>query len=156
MKAGFTGLFVCLFAAVGFASVGQAPDVAANAKRADKVVVAVVEDVQSRFAENEFGDRLIVSEVWLRVEETLKGTSQALMTVDVEGGTVGDLTLKVSDLPALKKGDRGVFLLDSTAAGKNKPHARGAGILKLDASDRVTGSSLRLADVRASVRASQK
>jgi hypothetical protein len=156
MKAGFTGLFVSLFAAVGFASVGQVPDVAGNAKRADKVVIAVVEDVQARFAENEFGDRLIVSEVWLRVEETLKGAPQSVMSVEVEGGTVGDLTLRVSDLPALKKGERAVFLLESSASGKNKPHARGAGILKLDASDRVTGSSLRLADVRASVRASQK
>ena len=145
---------VCLgFAA---AAAAQSPDVAAHAKKADKVVVATVEDVVPRYAVNEFGDRLIVSEVWLRVEETLKGTPQGLVSMDVEGGTIGDVTLKVSDLPILRRGERGVFLMDAAGAGKGRPHGRGAGILKLDQADRVAGTNLRLADVRASVKASQK
>jgi hypothetical protein len=154
MKSGFAAIFVCLAAASTVAA--QPPDVAARAKKADKVVVAVVEDVVPRFAVNEFGDRLIVSEVWLRVEETLKGTPQNLVSMDVEGGTVGDLTLKVSDLPVMKKGERGVFLLDAENSGRRRPHARGEGILKLDQADRVANTNLRLADVKASVRASQK
>lgn len=154
MRSVLASVFVCLSAAVAVAA--QPPDVTTHAKRADKVVVAVVEDVVPRFAVNEFGDRLIVSEVWLRVEETLKGAQQNLVPMDLEGGTIGDLTLRVSDLPALKTGERGVFMLDAAAGGKNKPHARGDGILKLDAADRVVGTNLRLADVKASVKASQK
>jgi hypothetical protein len=154
MRFVLASVFVCLSAASAVAA--QPPDVAADAKRADKVVVAVVEDVVPRFAVNEFGDRLIVSEVWLRVEETLKGSLQNLVPMDVEGGTIGDLTLRVSDLPALKTGERGVFLLDATAGGRSKPHARGNGILKLDAADRVVGTNLRLVDVKATVKASQK
>ena len=154
MRLVIASVFVCLSAAA--AGAAQPPDVAAHAKRADKVVVATVEDVVPRFAVNEFGDRLIVSEVWLRVEETLKGAPQNLVPMDVEGGTIGDLTLRVSDLPALKKGERGVFLLDAATGGKSKPHARGEGILKLDAADRVAGTNLRLADVKATVKASQK
>ena len=63
---------------------------------------------------------------------------------------------RVSDLPTLRKGERGVFLLDADSSGKSRPHARGEGILKLDRNDRVTGTDLRLADVKASVKASQK
>lgn len=153
MKFVIATVLVCLSVAGAFAA--PLPDVAKHAKRADTVVVAVVEDVVSRFAVNEFGDRLIVSEVWLRVEETLKGSPQNLVPMDVEGGTVGQLTLRVSDLPVLKKGERGVFLLDATGAGKTKPHARGEGILKLDRGDLVTGTDLRLSDVKATVKAAQ-
>jgi hypothetical protein len=133
----------------------QPPDVTARAQQADTVVVAVVEDVSSRFAVNQFGDRLIVSDVWLRVEDTIKGAPQNLVPIEVEGGTVGDLTLRVSDLPVLRKGDRGVFMLDARA-GKNRPHARGKGILKLDRSNRVAGTDIRLSDLKATIKASQK
>jgi len=125
------------------------------ARTADRVVVAVVEDVTSRFAQNEFGDRLIVSDVWLRTEETLKGSHQNLVAIEIEGGTVGDLTLRVSDLPALQKGERGVFLLDARG-GKNRPHGRGKGILKLDPADRIVGSELRLSDLKGRLKGQQK
>ena len=156
MRSVLATVVVCLAAAAAPAMAGQRPDVASNARRADKVVVATVEDVQPRFAVNEYGDRLIVSQVWLRVEETLKGAPQSIVSMDMEGGTIGDLTLRVSDLPSVKKGDRGVFLLDASATGTNKPHGRGDGIMKLDQSDRVVGTDLRLADVKASVKGSQK
>jgi hypothetical protein len=156
MKLVRTAALVSVLAVSAPAFAGQPPDVSTNARKSDKVVLAVVEDVQPRFTVNEFGDRLIVSQVWLRVEETLKGTAQGLVSMDLEGGTVGDLTLSVSDLPKLKKGDRGVFLLDTTTSGTHRPHGRGDGILQLDASDHVAGSNLRLADVKASVKASQK
>src|SRR6476659_744840 len=141
MRVALLTVLVCLASVAIPATQEQLPNVEANAKRADKVVIGVVEDVQPRFAVNEFGDRLIVSAVWLRIEETLKGAHQGLVSVDLEGGTIGDLTLRVSDLPVLKRGDRGVFLLDATAS-TNKPHSRGAGSLKRDASDRVDGTNV--------------
>src|SRR5690349_21407196 len=125
MRLVLTTFFVCVLAASAGA---QSQDVADHAKTADTVVVATVEDISPRFSVNEFGDRLIVSDVWLRVEDTLKGAPQNLLSVEIEGGTIGDLTLKVSDLPALQKGERGVFLLDARH-GRNHPHGRGKGIL---------------------------
>ena len=46
---------------------------------------------------NDFGDRLIVSIVHVAVDETMKGDVQPTLDVDVEGGTIGTLTLRVSD-----------------------------------------------------------
>ena len=134
------------------AEVGPPIDVARQARGAGKVVVARVSDVRAQVESNQFGDQLIVSHAVLEVLETLKGAPLAVENVAVEGGTVGDLTLKVSDLPTLQEGDRAVFFIDSANDGTNRPHDRGRGIMKLDASDRVAGSSLSLEDVRQGVR----
>src|SRR6185436_13518361 len=99
---------------------------AARTQAATRVVVAQVRDVQSRFATNRFGDQLIVSDVELDVAETLKGPATATMRVAIEGGTVGDLTLKVSDLPSFRPGERAVFFLDNEN-GTLVPHDRGRG-----------------------------
>jgi len=135
------------------ASNGKPVDIGAEAKGANRVVVAVVTDVQSRFDVNEFGDRLIISQAWARVDETMKGSYAPIVAVDVEGGTIGDLALHVSDMPELRPGDRAVFFLDATPSGTHKPHGRGAGVFKLDANDRVPDSDLTLGEIRAQVRA---
>jgi hypothetical protein len=72
-------------------------------------------------------------------------------TVTVEGGTVGDLTLRVSDMQELKEGERAVFFLDADGIS-NVPHGRGRGILKLDDNDHVQGSTLTLDQVKDAVR----
>jgi hypothetical protein len=74
--------------------------------------------------------------------------------VAVEGGTVGDLTLKVSDMPALNSGDRAVFFLDDDGNGNGNhiPHDRGRGVLKLTEADRVEGTTLTLDAVREQIR----
>jgi hypothetical protein len=104
---------------------------------------------------NEYGDRLIVSQVWLEVSETLKGPLSSVASVDVEGGTIGDLKLDVSDMPVMKRGQRGVFFLDSKPSGSDKPHSRGQGILVLDNSDHVQNSTLSLSEVKARVRSAR-
>ena len=129
--------------------------VTARARGATRVVVAEVTDVTPRFDVNEHGDRLIISRVLLQVEETLKGTASPIVEMDVEGGTIGDLTLKVSDLPVIRRGERGVFFLSAATAGVHRPNGRGDGILKLDASNRVAGEALSLSDVRAAVRSAR-
>lgn len=103
--------------------------------------------------ENTYGDRLIVSRVLLDVEETLRGsvTGNALW-MDLEGGTVDGITLRVSDLPELKAGERAVFFLDQGVNGVATPHLRGQGILKLGKDNVVSGSSLRLDDIRSLAR----
>ena len=152
MKHLFVALALAWFVAPAMAEVGPPVDVASRARGAGKVVVARILDVRAQFETNQFGDQLIVSHAVLEVIETLKGAPQATLNVAVEGGTVGDLTLKVSDLPSLTAGDRAVFFLDGTSDGGNRPHDRGRGIMKLTDANRVDGSTLSLDEVRQQVR----
>ena len=135
------------------ADIGPPVDIAARARGAGRIIVARVMDVRSQFKTNRFGDQLIVSTAVLEIVEILKGGAAATLEVEVEGGTVGDLTLKVSDLPSLAPGERAVFFLDTAAGGVLLPHDRGRGILKLSQSDQVENSTVTLADVRQQVRA---
>ena len=96
--------------------------------------------------------RLIVTRAWLRVDEVMKGQPQQLIALDLEGGTVGDLTLQVSDMPSMRRGERAVLFLDPERNGAFAPNGRGQGFLKL-AGDHVSSSSLTLADVKARIRA---
>ena len=156
MRTLYALLCVSAFALPALASSGASTDVNARARGAKKIVVATVTDVQSRFDVSPFGDELIVSDLLVRVDDTLKGTAVPSLTVAVEGGTVGELTLNVSDMPALKRGERAVFFLDETAAGKHVPRQRGAGVLKIDGSGRVREMDLTLAEAKAKIRAALK
>jgi hypothetical protein len=132
----------------------QAPvPLADRARGAERVVVGRVDSVNPVWRVNEFGDRLITSVVHVVVEENLKGQAQPTVDVEVEGGTIGGLTLKVSDLDTFAPGDRAVFYLKRSPRGALVPHLRGQGLLKLDRSDRVAGTSLTLQEIRRTVAA---
>ena len=134
------------------AAAQDAPNVplAERARGAERVVVGRVATVNPVWRVNEFGDRLIVSVVRVTVDETLKGQAQPAVDVEVEGGTIGTLTLRVSDMQQFVPGDRAVFYLTRSPRGALVPHRRGQGLLKLDRSNRVaTGASLD--DVRRAV-----
>jgi len=148
-------LFVCLVTSTVSAAVGPVPDIATRTRGAKSIVVATVVSVNARQGTNRFGDQLIVSDVLLNVSETLKGSHVQAVTVSVEGGQLGDLTLKVSDLPAMKVGERAVFFLEQAPEGI-VPHQRGFGILKLDAADRVEESMLTMAELRRLIQAALK
>ena len=142
---------MCLLISVlaGSAIAQDAPVPLADRTRgAERVVVGRVTAVNPMWQTNTFGDRLIVSIVSVAVDETLRGPVQPGVDVEIEGGTIGDLTLHVSDLESFVPGDRAVFYLTRGVRGALVPHLRGQGLLKLDRSDRVRGSTLTLADVR--------
>lgn len=143
-----TALAVLASAGSAVAGVARPVELSDRLRGADKAVVASVAAVEPRFGRNRFGDELIISRVHLAVEEGLKGERERELWVEVEGGTVGDLTLEVSDLPALAVGDRGVFLVQRTPEGTLVPYLRGQGILKLDRDDRVVGTGLTLSQIR--------
>ena len=126
-------------------------DVAARARGADHVVTATVARVVPMAVVNEFGDQLIISRATLTVEEVHKGAPAETLTLDVEGGTLDGVTLRVSDLPELRPGDRAVFFVTQSRTGQNIPHRRGDGILKLDDNDMVAGTTLSLSSVRAQI-----
>jgi hypothetical protein len=140
-------------AALGAAAQDAALPLAERARTAERVVVGRVATVDAAWRVTEFGDRLIVSTLRVAVDETLKGPREPLVHVDVEGGTIGDLTLRVSDLDSFVPGDRAVFYLRRGARGGFVPHRRGESLLKVDRFDRVHGSALTLDDVRRSVAA---
>ena len=145
-------LAVFLTVPTAFASSDPPVDVGKQAKGAKKVVVATVTEVDSEFAENDYGDRLIFSNVTLQIDETMKGPHEGSMVVAIEGGTVGEVTLTVSDMPRMSRGERAVLFLDESPKRGHVPHGRGAGVLKLDADDRVAGTSVSVEDIRAAVK----
>lgn len=122
-------------------------------RTADAAVVARVTAVRAAYERNQWGDELIISHTVLAVEESLKGAPGQSVAFDVEGGTVGEMTLRVSDMPEVKVGDRGVFFLKRGRSSAHVPHLRGQGILLLDESDRVRGTNLTLDEIRGMARA---
>jgi hypothetical protein len=135
---------------------GRVPSLTERARDAERVVVGDVTSATPVWRVTEHGDRLIVTVLRVATRETLKGAAQPTVDVEIEGGTIDGLTLKVSDLPALIPGDRAVFYLRRTAAGSLVPHLRGDGVVRLDRSDRIAGSGLTLNDVRAAAAEAQR
>ena len=151
MKAGVMCVAMLASAAALSASVGPPGAIGERAKKAQKIVVATVVGVESSFGLSQHGDQLILSRVTLDVEETLKGSHAEAVAVTLEGGTVGDVTLKVSDMPMLRPGERAVMFLDSRF-NEHVPTDRGNGVLKLDRGNKVDGTAVTLDDVRKIVR----
>ena len=150
----------CVFAAVLVvaggrlvASAGQPPGtIEQRAQGAERIVVASIADIRAAYERNAYGDELIVSHASLTLEEVIKGNRDTA-TVAVTGGTVNGITLRVSSLPTLSPGERAVFFLNRRSDGEYVPHLQGQGILKLDATNHVKGSSLSLDDIRRMARA---
>lgn len=140
---------LALVAVAGPATAQEQPvPLQTRARGAERVVVGRVASVDATWQVNDFGDRLIVSTVRVAVDETLKGQTQRTVDVEVEGGTIGELTLRVSDLTAFRPGDRAVFYLARSRRGTLVPYMRGQGLLKLDGANRVAGSSTTLDQIR--------
>ena len=145
---------LCLVASVlvapllGTASQDPQAEIVTRARGAERIVVGVVNGVHSSFGTNAYGDQLIVSTLDVSVVETLKGARADSLDIEIEGGTVGDLTLRVSDMPEIEPGSRAVFFLDRAANGQFVPHGRGRGVMKLDRDDRVHDAELTLDAVK--------
>jgi hypothetical protein len=122
-----------------------------RARAADYVVVGTVVNVVAAWEQLPVG-RIIVSHALVRVDAALKGQPGQVMPLDVEGGTIGELTLNVSDMETIARGDRAVFFVRHSNAGANVPNQRGNGIVKLDAANRVKGSGLTLAEIKRQVK----
>jgi len=109
------------------------PTMALRFQGAERVLIATVEHVAADFGKNEYGDDLILTTVTLRVGESLRGEASEVISFQLEGGTVGELTLKVSDMPTLQVGDHGVFALRRSRSEDTwVPNGRSLGILLAD------------------------
>jgi hypothetical protein len=157
-RAGALGLFAIAitWTATLTASSSHALTVEERVKGSDAVVVATARSVTSRWQQNEHGDRVIVSRVQLDVSETLKGRAERTVSMDVPGGSLDGVTLRVSSQAVIAPGDRAVFFLDAPVAGVRGPHMKGQGVLKLDTTDFVRGSTIQLDDIRRVARSAGK
>jgi hypothetical protein len=79
--------------------------------QAELIFQGTVTDVQSQWT-GEGGDRHIVSYVTLKVEDPIKGEAGATYTLRMLGGTVGDRTMRVTDSPEFKVGDREILFVE--------------------------------------------
>ena len=116
--------FLLLLALGPFAAAGRAlgadqvpVPIAERARGAERVVAGRVSSVTPEWQTNDYGDRLIVSVVRVNVTETMKGESSPTVDVDVEGGTIGTLTLRVSDQLTFTPGERAMFFVRRTGVG---------------------------------------
>ena len=88
-------------------------------------------------------------------ESELKAHQETLV-VTLEGGTVGDLRLEVSDMPKMEKGKRAVLFLTSDPDGGYLPHGRGNGVVEIGPDNRAKGENLSVDDIRAAVKGGQQ
>lgn len=117
-------------AALAIASAQGAPDLASRTNGAALVVVGRVSTVTAQYALTSAGDSVIVSHLAIRVLDVWKGSAGAMVDLEVEGGTVGEIAMAVSDIPRLREGDRAVLFLTPHGAGF-RPYRRGLGIVTI-------------------------
>ena len=107
----FPALLLFLFAtALARATSVEPPEFPALVSGADAIYRGRVTAVESRRIDRP-GRPLIRTYVTFAVERTLKGAEQAEVVLDFLGGTVGDLTLEVSDLPVFTVGDHNIVFV---------------------------------------------
>jgi len=83
-------------------------------KRSDDathILVGKVKKVDSTYDTNRWGDFLISSGVNVKVDHVLKGILGDYVNFTVEGGTVGEMTLKVSEIPLFEEEQTKKFYL---------------------------------------------
>ena len=70
-----------------------------------------VTDVRSQWI-GEGGQRQIVSYVTFKVDDAIKGSPGASYTIRMLGGTVGEITMAISDAPEFKVGDKDILFVE--------------------------------------------
>ena len=83
-------------------------------EEATHIFIGEVEEVQGYFDLNEWDDYLIFSRIKVKVKKELKGKAEKDVSFSVEGGTIGEIGLWVSESPAFKKGEAYKFYLKKT------------------------------------------
>ena len=89
----------------------QADRIDKRADEATNIVVGKIKQIKSFYATNKWGDNLIMSEVTLKVDKVHKGDQVDEVTFIVEGGTVGDIVLRVSSVPLFEEGEELILFL---------------------------------------------
>lgn len=120
-------------------------------READAIVVGTVGRVRSYRATNEWGDQLILSDVTILMEETLKGNAgsgRKLVLRGVEGGTTGGRTMMSSDAPLFTDRERIVLLLRQIDNGQWGFAGGDLGKIAIDASGGIPQLGITLDGLR--------
>ena len=80
--------------------------------QAEVIFQGSVTDIRSEWI-GEGAQRHIVSYVTFKVEDQLKGEPGSSYTIRMFGGTVGDVTMAVSDAPKFAVGDRNILFVEN-------------------------------------------
>ncbi|HSX59592.1 MAG TPA: matrixin family metalloprotease [Tahibacter sp.] len=142
-----------IFTVIATATASQlAPQSADELASAPRIVVADLESAQSRWNPQR---TLIVTDYRFRRVEALRGTFDAAFVLTQGGGTVGDETHRLSDLPLFRTGARYLLILNAADNPVFSSVRYGAaGALELDgAGERIVGGE-RLDEFRVRVRRS--
>jgi hypothetical protein len=84
-------------------------------KASDIVMVGEVENIEAQWSKDE---KTIFTSANIVINSIIKGaTKQAMITVEYEGGEIGDIGLQVSDQSSFMKGEKVILFLKS---GKSK------------------------------------
>lgn len=112
----FAIIAVLFGASSAFASMSVAMSMEELVGDADQVVVGTVVSQQSRWDEH----RRIVTDVTIRVEESIKGRATVGQTVVVTrlGGEVGDLGMRVEGEATFEVGERAIVFAEKVARGR--------------------------------------
>ena len=148
MRRALLGLLLGLLTAGALGADVASTDLATRLRGASRVIVGSVARVEPRLVRTSSGDRLIVTRTWIRVEESLKGRRDAWLAVDLEGGTIGGISMRASDIVPLVVGERAVLLVEPTAGGGWRPHRRGLGLLRLTRDNLVRDLGMSLGELR--------
>lgn len=83
-------------------------------KTADSILIGTVIDMESQVVTNKYGDKLILSDVTILVDEDLKDNidqNERLTIKDVVGGTIGEISMRSSSDPFFQKNERTLTFL---------------------------------------------
>jgi hypothetical protein len=86
------------------------------ARGSEVVIEGDVEDVESHWSED---GKTIYTSVTISIREAIKGRmAERKIVVEHEGGEIGDIGLKVSDMALFRKGERVILFLRSVKSRK--------------------------------------
>lgn len=123
------GLALSLAALPAAASIVEAFDLATLVTRSDHAVLATAVRTQSRWD----GRGRIVTDVTLRVEDSMKGDSSAgdEVVLVVLGGEIGDIGMTVAGEPRFTPGDRAIVFAARSSQGRLRPVGMTQGVLPI-------------------------
>lgn len=118
-------VFLVLFSLPGYLAammVGLATEELAG--DSDTVIIGTVEYKESSWSAD--GETILTS-VLVMVDETVKGSApEGLITVEYEGGEVGDIGLRISDTPSFEESEKVLLFLKPERSRREPLTARGA------------------------------
>jgi hypothetical protein len=110
----FAALVALSLSSVVTATMVIAPSFEELVGQADLVFEGEVLDTRARLTTDRDGSA-VVTDVYFRVDKTLKGARQSTVVLQFLGGEVGDVGYRVDGMPRFVKGDRDVLFTKSAS-----------------------------------------